>query len=84
MLNPCILSLLRLKLHDTAKQIFVGKSVVLHLLEGPELTTERMEKRKSPAPDWIQTHDLSVKRRTLYRCALYRFATTAAPWEIDS
>ena len=32
------------------------------------------EKIKSTAPDRIWTHDLSIKRRALYRCA-----TTAAP-----
>ena len=36
-------------------------------------TTDEMEKRKSPAPDRIQTLHLSVMRRVLYRCA-----TTAA------
>ena len=35
LLNPCILSLLRLKLHGLA-YFFVGKSEVLHLFEGPE------------------------------------------------
>ena len=32
-------------------------------------TTEKIEKRKSPAPGGIWTHDLSVARRALYHCA---------------
>ena len=47
LLNPCLISLLRLQLHGEA--FFVEKSVVLHHLEGPELTTERIEKRKKPS-----------------------------------
>ena len=37
--------------------IFIGKSVVLHLREGPDqvCTTDRIENRKSPAPGGIQT-----------------------------
>ena len=37
LLNPCILSLIRLKLHGLV--YFLGKSIVLHLFEGPELRT---------------------------------------------
>ena len=43
---------------------FVGKSVVFHLSEGPELRThhpeDREKKIKSPAPGRIRTHDLSL------------------------
>ena len=44
---------------------------MIHLHEGPDLgrTTEQIEKRKSPAPSGIWTHDLSDTRRVLYRCA---------------
>ena len=58
-----------------AKHSFVGKSVVLHLFEGPELRTHYRgdKEEKSPAPSRIQTHDLNVIRHALYRCA-----TTAA------
>ena len=38
LLNPCLLSLLRLKLHGLAF-VYIEKSVVLHLPEGPELRT---------------------------------------------
>ena len=51
----------------------MGKSVVLHLFERPELRMHYREEKKSPAPGGIQTHDLSVMRQTLYLCA-----TTAA------
>ena len=57
--------------------IFIVKSVVLHLQEEPELSTnyrEDREEKKSPAPSRIQTHELSVMRH-----ALYRLATPAAP-----
>ena len=50
MLNPCLLSLLRLKLHGLAF-VYIEKSVVLHLPEGPELRThflqDREEKKKA-------------------------------------
>ena len=58
-----------------AKHIFyVGKSVMLHLCEGPDYgcTTDRIDKiteEKSPAPGGIRTHYLSVTRRALYHCA---------------
>ena len=46
---------------------------MFHLLEGPALRKhywdDREEKKKRPAPGGIQTHDLSVMRRALYRCA---------------
>ena len=54
----------------------------MHLHEGPdqihsgyyyEIKLERKEEEKSPARGGIRTHDLSVMRRALYRCA-----TTAA------
>ena len=59
--------------------IFIGKSVVMHLYEGPDYvhTTDRIEKSKKPAPDRIRTHDVSVMR-----CVLYRCATTAASLNI--
>ena len=41
-----------------------------------ECTTERIEKRKSPAPGGIRSHDLSVTRHALFCCA-----TTAAKIE---
>ena len=74
-----------------AKHIFVGKSVVLHLFEGPELRThywEDREEKKSPAPGRIQTHDLSVMRHALYRCAKtaalgYKLAERGL-WVLDS
>ena len=51
---------------------------MLHLFEGPELRTAtgRIEKRKSTAPGGIRTHDLSVVRPVLYRCA----TTDALVW----
>ena len=54
---------------------FLGISVVLHIHEGPDQghTTDEIEKRKSPALSGIQTYNLSVTRRVLYRSA-----TTAA------
>ena len=57
----------------TAKRFIIGKSVVLHLHEGPDWghTSDRIEKRreKSSAPSGIWSHDLSVTRRVLYICA---------------
>ena len=46
-----------------AKHIFIGKSVVLHPREGPELRTHYCwdrEEKKSQAPGGIQTLDLSL------------------------
>ena len=47
---------------------------MLHLLVGLcKDTVQRLKREKGPAPGRNQTHDLSVKRHVLYRCA-----TTAA------
>ena len=68
-LNLCILSLPCLKLHSLA--YFIGKSVVLNLLEGRELSAHYWEdwEEKSQAPSRIRTHNLSVTRHALYCCA---------------
>ena len=54
----------------TAKHI--GKSVMLHLCEGPKLRThcwwDREKKKEKPAPSRIRTHDL--KSLALQACAL--------------
>ena len=48
----------------------------MHLLGGDLLkdTLLRIEREKSPTPSGKQTHDLSLTRHVLYRCA-----TTPAP-----
>ena len=52
---------------------FLAKSVVLHLQVGR--AADRIVKReKSPATSGMGTHDISVIRGVLYRCA-----STAAP-----
>ena len=68
--NMCILSLFRPKLHRWAFIFCLGKSVVLRLLEGPDLghTTEGWKKKKSTAPGGNQTNDL--KSFGLPACAL--------------
>ena len=50
----------------------------MHLHKGNDQghTSDRIEKRKKPANGGIQTHDLSVMRRVLYRCAI-----NTAQWE---
>ena len=62
-----------------AKHIFIGKSVVLHLCEGPELRRhywqDRKEKKKAKHPAEFEP---TTSRVLLCRRALYRCATTAA------
>ena len=53
----------------TAMHFLSKKSVLLHLLEGPELRTHYWvdrDERKSPTPGRIWTYDLSVARHALY------------------
>ena len=56
---------------------FNGETVMLHLLGDLfKDTLLRREEEKSPAPGGNRTHDLSVMKPALYRCA-----TTAAQRE---
>ena len=59
------------KLHSS------GKSVVLHLLEGPDNWRIEREEEKNQHPVGIKP---MASRVLLRRCVLYRWATTVATW----
>ena len=61
---------------------FVGKSVVLHLFEGPELRTHYREDREEKKIT-IRTRDVYVMRRRLYPCATTAALTTYKLMEPD-
>ena len=68
-LNPCIASPQAARLSI----FFVGKSVLLYLLEEPELRMhyeEDREEERSPAPGRIRAHNISVLRCALFLCAI--------------